>query len=343
MRKMLNVLYVTNPEAYLAKDGENLVVRVQEEEVFRTPVHYLEGIVTFGYMGASPALLGMCVDRGVTVSFLTEHGRHLATVHGSPKGNVLLRRKQYRWADSERDSAKLASMFIIGKIANCRTVLRRFISDHGDKVETGEIEKVSKTMARNILRLSREPGLDEVRGVEGESARQYFSVLDRLIVCQNDHFYMRERNRRPPLDNMNALLSFLYSLLLHETRAALETVGLDPYVGFLHRDRPGRAGLALDLMEEFRPYMVDRLALSLINRRQVTRDDFIKKESGGVIMKDNARKTVIEAWQKRKREEIKHPFLEEKILVGLLPYAQALLLARHLRGGLDNYPPFVWK
>lgn len=343
MRKMLNVLYVTNPEAYLAKDGENLVVRVQEDEVFRTPIHYLEGIVTFGYMGASPALLGMCAEKGVAVTFLTGSGRHMATVHGSPRGNVLLRRKQYRWADSEPDSARLASMFVIGKIANCRTVLRRFISDYGNKAETGEIEEAGKMMARNVIRLGSGPGLDEVRGIEGESARRYFSVLDQLIVSQKDHFYIRGRNRRPPLDNMNALLSFLYSLLLHETRAALESVGLDPYVGFLHRDRPGRAGLALDLMEEFRPYLADRLALSLINRRQVTGDEFVRKESGGVIMKDSARKTVIEAWQKRKREEITHPFLEEKIPAGLLPYAQALLLARHLRGDLDSYPPFVWK
>lgn len=343
MRKMLNVLYVTNPEAYLGKDGENLVVRVQDQEVFRTPVHYLEGIVTFGYMGASPALLGMCVEKGITVSFLTEHGRHQATVHGNPKGNVLLRRKQYRLADSERDSAKLASMFIIGKIANCRTVLRRFTSDYGDKVQTQEVELACKMMARSVLQLSNEPLLDEVRGIEGDSARKYFSVLDQLIVCQKDRFFMQGRNRRPPLDNVNALLSFLYSLLLHETRAALETVGLDPYVGFLHRDRPGRAGLALDLMEEFRPYMADRLALSLINRRQVTGDGFIQKESGGVIMKDTVRKAVIEAWQKRKREEITHPFLGKKISVGLLPYAQALLLARQLRGDLDRYPPFVWK
>jgi len=343
MRKMLNVLYVTNPEAYLAKDGENLVVRIQDEEVFRTPVHYLEGVVTFGYVGASPALLGMCVEKGVAVSFLTENGRHLATVHGPPRGNVLLRRKQYRWADSERDSVRLAAMFIIGKIANCRTVLRRFVSDYGDKAETVEIEEAGRTLARNVLRLENVPALDEVRGIEGESARQYFSVLDHLIVNQKSHFHMRERTRRPPLDNMNALLSFLYSLLLHETRAALEAVGLDPFVGFLHRDRPGRAGLALDLMEEFRPYLADRLAISLVNRRQVTGDQFIKKESGGVIMKDTARKTVIEAWQKRKREEITHPFLEEKITVGLLPYAQALLLARHLRGDLDRYPPFVWR
>lgn len=343
MRKMLNVLYVTNPEAYLAKDGENLVVRVQDQEVFRTPVHYLEGVVTFGYMGASPALLGMCVEKGVAVSFLTEHGRHQATVHGSPRGNVLLRRKQYRLADSETESTKLASTFIMGKIANCRTVLRRFVSDYGDKVETGEVDKASTMLARNVLQLNHALSLDEVRGIEGESARKYFSVLDRLIVCQKEHFYIRGRNRRPPLDNMNALLSFLYSLLVHESRAALETVGLDPYVGFLHRDRPGRLGLALDLMEELRPYMADRLALSMINRRQVTGSGFIKKEPGGVIMKDSARKAVIEAWQRRKREEITHPFLATKIPVGLLPYAQALLLARHLRGDLDRYPPFVWK
>lgn len=343
MRKMLNVLYITNPEAYLAKDGENLVVKIQDQEVFRIPVHYLEGLVTFGRMGASPALLGMCVEKGVSVSFLTENGRHQATLQGTPKGNVLLRRKQYRLADSERDSARLASMFIIGKIANSRTVLRRYISDYGDKAETLGVEEVSKLLARNVLRLGSELPLDEVRGIEGESARKYFSVFDQLILTQKEHFYIQGRNRRPPLDNVNLLLSFLYSLLMHETRAALETVGLDPYVGFLHRDRPGRAGLALDLMEEFRPYLADRLALSLINRRQVTGEGFIKKESGGVIMKDTVRKAVLEAWQKKKREEIIHPFLEKKINVGLLPYAQALLLARHLRGDLDRYPPFFWK
>lgn len=343
MRKMLNILYVTNPEAYLAKDGENLVVRINDDEIFRTPIHYLEGIVTFGHMGASPALLGMCVERGVAVSFLTEFGKHLATVQGMPKGNVLLRRKQYRLADEEYDSAALAASFIIGKIANCRTVLRRFISDYREREETGEVEKASKLMASNIFRLSKGPGLDEIRGIEGDMARSYFSVFDQLIISQKNHFFMRGRSRRPPRDNVNALLSFLYTLLLHETKSALQTVGLDPYVGFLHRDRPGRLGLALDLMEEFRPYIADRLALSLINRQQLSGNDFIEKESGGILMKDEARKTVLEAWQKRKREEIKHPFLEEKISVGLLPYAQALLLARHLRGDLDRYPPFVWK
>jgi len=343
MRKMLNVLYVTKPESYLTKDGENIVVRLENQEVFRTPVHYLEGIVTFGYMGASPALLGMCVEKGVTVSFMTGNGRHLATLAGSPKGNVLLRRTQYRWADLENESARLAAMFIIAKLANSRNVLLRFIRDHGKKTATEDIQEISKYMAYNVLKLESVSKLDKIRGIEGDTARKYFSVLDRLVVNQKEHFYLLKRNRRPPLDNLNALLSFLYSLLLHETRAALETVGLDPYVGFLHRDRPGRVGLALDLMEEFRPIMADRLALSLINKRQLTGGEFIKKDSGAVVMKETARRTVLEAWQKRKREEITHPFLEEKVTIGLLPYAQALLLARHLRGDLDSYPPFVVK
>lgn len=343
MRKMLNTLFITNPDAYLSKDGENLVVKIEDKEVFRTPVHYIEGIVTFGNMGASPALLGMCMEKGVTVSFLTAFGKHLATVEGVPRGNVLLRRKQYRIADSETELASLSSAFVIGKLANSRAVLRRFISDYGDKLETDDIADVVKLMARNVTKLGRNLGLDEVRGVEGESARKYFSVFDRLIVNQKDSFFMRGRNRRPPLDNVNALLSFFYTLLLHETKAALQTVGLDPYVGFLHRDRPGRLGLALDLMEEFRPYMADRLVLSLINRQQISGSDFVQKESGGVIMKDNVRKAVLEAWQKRKQEELTHPFLDEKITVGLLPYVQALLLARHLRGDIDTYPPFVWK
>lgn len=343
MRKMLNVLYVTTPEAYLAKDGENLVVKVQDKEIFRTPIHYLEGIVTFGYTGGSPALLGLCAERGVSVTFLNEHGKFLASVSGPIKGNVLLRRKQYRMADSYNDCTTLASRFIIGKIANCRTVLRRFISDHGDKYSFDRIGPINKELARNIVRVSKASSMDEIRGIEGETARDYFSVFEDMVLNQKDHFFMKERSRRPPRDNLNALLSFFYTLLANETRSALETVGLDPYVGFLHRDRPGRPSLALDLMEEFRPYLVDRLVLSLINRRQVAADDFVKKESSGVILKEKARKIVLEAWQTRKREEITHPFLNEKITVGLLPYAQALLLSRYLRGDMDDYPPFVWK
>jgi CRISP-associated protein Cas1 len=343
MRKLLNILYVTNPDAYLTKDGENIVVRLEDKEAFRTPVHYLEGIVMFSYLGASPAVIGLCLERGISISLISPYGKHLANINGMPQGNVLLRRKQYRLADSNAESARLARLFVIGKITGCRTVLRRFISDHDGKHDIEGIDKVCKLLARNIVKISNKDNLDEIRGIEGESARAYFSVFNQLILNQKNRFFMAGRNRRPPKDNVNALLSFLYTLLLHETKAALVTVGLDPYVGFLHRDRPGRLGLALDLMEEFRPYYADRLALSLINRQQIKANDFIEKESGGIILKDAARKIVLEAWQKRKVDETTHPFLEEKIPLGLLPYSQALLLARHLRGDMGEYPPFLWK
>lgn len=343
MRKMLNTLYVTSPDAFLARDGENLVVRINEKEVFRTPIHYLEGVVTFGYMGASPALFALCAEKGVSLNFLTEHGKYLAGIHGPVKGNVLLRRTQYRLADSLNECAKIASRFVTGKLINCRVILRRFISDHGDKCSIQPIELVGRDLAKRIIKLSNVKSLDEIRGIEGDGAKLYFSVFDNLILVEKDSFFLKSRSRRPPLDNMNAILSFLYTLLVNETKSALETVGLDPYVGFLHRDRPGRPGLALDLMEEFRPYIADRLALTLINRRQLTPADFVQKETGGVIMKDSARKIVLEAWQNRKKEEIMHPFLEERIPVGLLPYAQALLLARYIRGDMDDYPPFAWK
>lgn len=343
MRKLLNTLYVTSPDAFLGRDGENLVVRINEKEVFRTPIHYLEGIVTFGYMGASPALFALCAEKGVSLNFLTEHGKYLAGIHGPVKGNVLLRRKQYRIADSPDECVKIASRFVTAKLINCRVILRRFVSDHGDKCNIQPIALAGRELARSIVKTNNAKSLEEIRGIEGDGAKLYFSVFDSLILCERDAFFLKKRSRRPPLDNMNALLSFLYTLLVNETKAALETVGLDPYVGFLHRDRPGRPGLALDLMEEFRPYIADRLAITLVNRRQLDAGDFVQKETAGVIMKDSARKIVLEAWQNRKKEEITHPFLEEKIPVGLLPYAQALLLARYLRGDMDDYPPFVWK
>ncbi len=343
MRKMLNVLYITNPDAYLNRDGDNVVVKIDGKDVFRTPIHYLEGIVTFGYSGASPALLGLCIEKGVNVSLLSPYGKHMANVTSAPKGNVLLRRKQYRLADNDQASAQIAKSFIIGKLAGCRTVLRRFIRDHGQTKNIESVESTSKTLVRNMQKVEQSSNLSELRGIEGESARVYFSVFDTLLLNQKDCFYMRERSRRPPRDNTNALLSFLYTLLLHETKAALVTVGLDPYVGYLHRDRPGRLSLALDLMEEFRAYLADRLVISMINRRQLTGKDFIKKESGAVLLKEDSRKEVLSAWQKRKAEVIAHPFLDEKITMGLLPYAQALLLARHLRGDIEIYPPFIWK
>ncbi len=343
MRKLLNVLYVTSPDAYLSRDGQNVVVKIEEQEAFRTPVHYLEGIVTFGYKGASPAMLRMCAESNVAVSFLSNSGRFLAQLTGPVKGNVLLRRTQYRFADSPNESVRLSARFIMGKLANCRNVVRRFVSDHCTSDKKGTCQEVLWLLAANLSRMERCCAVDEVRGVEGESARAYFSIFDDMILCNKEHFYMRGRSKRPPLDNVNALLSLLYTLLAHEVRAALETVGLDPFVGFLHQDRPGRPSLALDLMEELRPYVADRMVLSLINRGQVTEKDFVTKETGGIILKPEGRKIVLEAWQKRKADEITHPFLEEKIPVGLLPYVQAMLLARHLRGDLEDYPPFFWK
>ncbi|AEF93431.1 CRISPR-associated protein Cas1 [Desulfotomaculum nigrificans CO-1-SRB] len=343
MRKLLNTLYVMTPDAYLAKEGENVLIRVQEEVKFRIPVHNLEGIVCFGYIGASPAVMALCAERNVALSFLTENGHFLARVTGPVSGNVLLRRKQYRMSDDPVECSKLACAFILGKTANCRTVLQRALRDHSETIQREQVEKAVVSLGTRIEKISRCNSLEILRGLEGEAARIYFSVFDHLILAQKDAFYFCERNRRPPLDNMNALLSFLYTLLMHDVQSALETVGLDPAVGFLHRDRPGRPGLALDLMEELRPFLADRLALSLINRKQIDAKGFIEKESGGIIMKEETRKIVLTAWQKRKQEEIKHPFLNEKIAVGLVPYAQALLLARYLRGDLDGYPVFFWK
>ncbi len=343
MRKLLNMLYVTSPDAYLSRDGENVVVRVDGKDVFRTPIHILEGIVTFGYQGASPAAMALCAERGVALAFLNEYGRFLARVTGKVSGNVLLRRQQYRVADSEEGSAHIASSILIGKISNCRTVLQRALRDHGTNICADEVESASQLLIDNIKQIQDDLSLNVLRGIEGAAANAYFGVFDHLILCNKQDFFFRERSRRPPKDNMNALLSFLYTLLVYDVQSALETVGIDPQVGFLHRDRPGRPGLALDMMEELRPFLADRLALSLVNRRQVLPSDFQTLESGGVIMGDETRKTVLSAWQKRKQTNIIHPFLDEKIEIGLIPYVQAMLLARHLRGDLDGYPPFFWK
>jgi len=340
MRKLLNTLYVTTPESYLARDGENVVIRVNNEDKFRIPIHNLEGIVCFGYPGASPRLMQLCSDNNVGLSFLTPHGKFLARVNGRVRGNVLLRRTQYRRADSPRESLEIAKSFITGKIVNCRTVLGRGIRDHGDVIDCDKVRAVDALLIENLLKIENCSSADTLRGIEGNCAKFYFIMLDDLILRQKEDFYLVERNRRPPLDNMNALLSFLYTLLAHEVESALETVGLDPYVGFFHTDRPGRASLALDMMEELRPFMAERLALNLVNMRQINGDDFLKKENGGVIMTDSGRKEVIGAWQKRKRDVITHPYLNEKIPIGLLPYVQAMLMARFLRGDIDGYPPY---
>lgn len=344
MKKLLNTLYVTSQGAYLAKEGETVLVRVEQETRLRLPIHTLSGIVCFGQVSASPALMGMCGERDVALSFLSENGRFLARVQGPVSGNVLLRREQYRWADDAVRSAGIARLIVAAKVANSRTVLQRALRDHPDNNGCDALATASSHLAHLLQELRRDnTALDSIRGWEGEAAHGYFGVFDHLISSEKETFYFRGRSRRPPLDNMNALLSFLYTLLAHDVAAALEGVGLDPAVGYLHRDRPGRPGLALDLMEELRAYLGDRLALALVNRRQLKARGFRTTESGAVTMDDDTRKTVLIAYQERKREEITHPFLGEKIEIGLLPHVQAMLLARHLRGDLEAYPPFVWR
>jgi CRISPR-associated protein, Cas1 family len=343
MKKHLNTLFVTTQGAYLAKEGETVVVKVEQEARLRIPVHTIGGIVCFGAVSLSPFLMGFCAENGVGISFLSEQGRFLARVQGPVSGNVLLRREQYRRADDLKFSAGMAKALVAGKIANCRTVLQRALRDHTQKMDAKQVDHTVKRLNHHLNLLDQEQALDVVRGIEGDAAHSYFSIFDQLIIAQKDAFSFQERNRRPPLDNVNCLLSFIYTLLVHDIRSALETVGLDPAVGFLHRDRPGRPGLALDLIEEFRPFLADRLALSLINLRQVQAKGFKKSDTGAVLMNDDTRKTLLVAYQERKQEEIVHPFLDEKVTIGLLFHVQALLLARYLRGDLDGYPPFIWK
>lgn len=342
MKKLLNTLYITTQGTYVHRDGETLVAARGDEVLMRVPIHTLEAVVCFGRVSFSPPAMGLCAERGVSVSHLSEQGQFWARVEGPVKGNVLLRRRQYRLADDPESAAAVAQSIVMAKIANCRTTLLRAGRDRDDAPP--EIDEAADRLGRILDRLLRRTlPLDQIRGVEGESAALYFAVFDRLIVQQKHAFAFCGRSRRPPLDPVNALLSFVYTLLVHDTTAALESVGLDPYVGFLHADRPGRPSLALDLMEEFRPVLADRLVLTLINRQQVRSTGFEKTESGAVMMDAETRRTVLQTWQKRKLEEVRHPFLDESAAVGLFPYIQALLLARHLRDDLDAYPALVWK
>ncbi|WP_414664413.1 type I-C CRISPR-associated endonuclease Cas1c [Horticoccus sp. 23ND18S-11] len=341
MRRLLNTLYVTTQGAYLRKESETVVVEVEKEIRLRLPLLNLGGIICFGNVLCSPFLLGACAEAGIGVSFLTEFGRHLADVVGAPSGSVLLRRTQYRRADDPAGSAALARAFVAGKIANARHVLRRAAREKATNAM--EVEAAADALGHRLRALPAATTLDVIRGIEGEAAAQYFSVLPHLITVQREAFAFGDRNRRPPLDPVNALLSYLYTLLRFDAAGALATHGLDPAVGFLHRDRPGRASLALDLMEEFRAPFADRLALTMINRQQVQPHHFRTTETGAVLLTEDGRKEVLTAWQKRKQEEVEHPFLGEKLPIGLLLHAQALLLARHLRGDLDAYPPFEWR
>lgn len=343
MKKLLNTLYITSDMKYLSLDGGNVVIKEENCEVGRMPLHNLDMIVTFSRLGASPALMGKCAESNISLVFLTPNGSYLARVEGKVKGNVLLRKKQYQVSENDIFCVEIAKNIILGKVYNARWVIERMKRDHSLQVDTEKLVTVSCSLQESLKVIAECNSADILRGYEGKAAALYFSVFDEMILQQKEDFFFHERNRRPPLDNVNALLSFCYTLLTSMTSAALETVGLDPCVGFLHSDRPGRYSLALDMMEELRPALADRFVLRLINKRIVTAKDFIQKEDGAVLLTDEARKKVLSEWQKRKQEEIVHPYLNEKIQWGMVPHAQAMLLARYLRGDIDAYPPFFWK
>lgn len=343
MRKLLNTLFVTSEDAYLALETENVAVYIGEEKKAQYPLLVLESIISFSNKGASPALMGACARNGIQLVFLTPRGRFLARVCGQEQGNVLLRKEQYRLSDKLEKSCHIARNFIFGKVYNQRWVLERTLRDHRMRVDAAKLESASQALAGLLPAIETQTDLDALRGLEGEASVRYFHVFDEMVLNQKADFLFDGRNRRPPTDNMNALLSFAYVLLSNDCASALESVGLDSYVGFMHRDRPGRTSLALDLMEELRAPMADRLCITLVNNRVLQDKHFERQESGAVFLGEDGRKLFLSAWQTKKKEEITHPYLKEKMAWGLVPYVQSLLLARCLRGDLDGYPPFLWK
>jgi len=341
LKRLLNTLYITTPDSYLSKDGTNLVVLSKDEEIGRMPIHNLQSVICFGHIGASPSAMRLCADNSVSLSFMTPYGKFQAAIVGETKGNVLLRREQYRIADNPDASFEISKNILRGKFMNSRYLLRRGKNDHKDSIDVSKIDLAIEHISLGLESIDLRENIDSLRGLEGDIAKSYFMGLDELILKQKDDFHMKCRSRRPPLDNMNSLLSFLYTLLANDVKSALEAVGLDPFVGFLHTDRPGRPSLALDIMEELRPVLVDRLALNLVNLCVVSCDGFVEKETGGIIMKEDTRNIVLERWQTRKTDEVFHPFLEEKVKLGLIPHVQSMLLSRYIRGDIDGYPPFL--
>lgn len=342
MKRHLNTLYITSPDAYIHKEGMTFVVEIDGKKALQAPVHTIENIVCFGFKSITPALMAFCVENNIGISYLSMHGKFLARVYGEQRGNVLLRKTQYSMHDSDDKSLAIAKNIIAAKITNSRSVLQRHKRNHGDNSD-GDISATIANLARYIRLVENSHNLDVLRGYEGDAASIYFNCFNDLITSQKDDFIMNGRTKRPPLDYVNALLSFVYMLLVNELRSAMETTGLDPQVGFLHRIRPGRPSLALDLMEEFRAYIADRVVLNLINLRQVTKDDFERRETGEIRISERGRKEVLMAYQKKKDEIIEHPFLGDKTTVGLLPHIQAMLLARYIRGDMEEYPPFYIK
>ena len=343
MRKLLNTLFVSSEDIYLSLDGENVVANREKQIVARYPLHTLQGIISFSYAGASPALMGACAQRDVDMVFCSPRGRFLARTAGIASGNVLLRREQYRIADDPARSREVARNMIFGKIHNARWSVERALRDHSDRLDGEKFLNAIQILKEQLPHAAGAAGLDELRGIEGVAAKAYFDVFDDMLLRSKEVFFFHGRSRRPPLDRVNAMLSFAYALLASDYASALESAGLDSYVGLLHRDRPGRRSLALDLMEELRPCFADRFVLTMVNNRVIGPSDFEEPDAGAVILTDQGRKRFLRAWQEKKQEQLTHPFLREKLPWGLVPYTQSLLLARYIRGDLDAYPPFLWK
>lgn len=343
MRHLLSTLFIVSEDVYLHLDNENVVMCRGNDVLQRRPLIGLENIISFSYKGASPKLMGECAKRGIGLCFLDKYGGFLARVTGSSHGNVLLRKEQYRISDNVQSSVNYARNFIVGKIFNAHSVVKRFLRDHSFCVDVEKLDVCQKELMKSMRMARKCNDLDELRGIEGNGAHCYFQEFAQFVLHDKETFCFHGRNKRPPSDAMNALLSFLYVLLANDCYGALESVGLDAYVGFLHRDRPGRYSLALDLMEELRHIVADRTALYMVNNRMLNAKHFETKENGAVYLTDDGRRIVLTEWDKRKRDQLQHPFLEEKIEWGLVPYVQALLLARCIRGDLEEYPAFLWK
>lgn len=343
MRHLQNTLYVTLPDVYLAVSGENVLVKRDNEILARYPFHNIEDIVLFSYLGMSPQLIRKCMDYGIGICYLTPTGRFIARLRGESKGNILLRRKQYRAADNEEESLAISKNIIFAKIYNEKWTIERYIRQYENRVDATHLRDRSQYMSELLVRADEARDVDELRGIEGLAQVTYFSCFDEMILNQKEDFKFDSRSRRPPLNPVNAMLSYMYSILSNDVASALESVGLDAYAGFMHTDRPGRISLALDIMEELRAPIVDRFVLSLINMNQIKKNDFLYTDNGAVLIKDDSKRQIIKHWQNRKQKSLVHPFLNEKIEWGLVPFAQAMLLARYLRGDLDGYPPFMWK
>lgn len=344
MYTLLNTLYVMTPHAYAHLENATVRIDVEREKRLQVPLHHLSGLVAFGNVMVSPALMHRLADEGKSLVLLDEHGRFKARLEGPVSGNILLRQAQHRAAEAPPITLELARACVAGKLRNSRTNLQRGARESSAPDEATQLTRAAGNLAASLRAAADAASLDELRGVEGEAARGYFAALNLVVKPQaRAAFALDGRSRRPPLDRFNALLSFLYSMLMNDCRSALETVGLDPQLGYLHAVRPGRAALALDLQEEFRSILADRLALTLINRGQLGADDFEVREGGAVMLGEKGRRVVVTAWQERKQEEITHPLLETKLPIGLLPLIQARFLARAIRGEMEGYLPYLAK